>query len=120
MDLTANTLLSASASPTMLYSIEAISDFTFDAHAICVNIGTLSSNWLPAMKSAVKLSSTENIANLATAVRFYSLKFHSYVHTLRFRSIANMLKKLASKVLRVLSLGLGLEEVHKDRVDANE
>ena len=57
MDLMANTLLSAGASPAMLHSIEEIPDFTPNAHALCVNVGTLSPNWLPAMKAAAELSS---------------------------------------------------------------
>ena len=37
--------------------IEEIPDFTPNAHALCVNVGTLSPNWLLAMKSAAELSS---------------------------------------------------------------
>lgn len=53
----ANTLLSAGASPAMLHSIEEIPDFTPRSHALCVNVGTLSPAWLPAMKAAAALSS---------------------------------------------------------------
>lgn len=56
MDLMANTLLSAGASPAMIHSIEEIPDFTPHAHSICINVGTLSPNWLPAMKAAAKLA----------------------------------------------------------------
>ncbi|KAF7837374.1 hydroxyethylthiazole kinase [Senna tora] len=57
MDLMANTLLAAGASPAMLHSIDEIPDFTPCAHSLCVNIGTLSPSWLPAMKAAAALSS---------------------------------------------------------------
>ncbi|KAJ7979717.1 hydroxyethylthiazole kinase family protein [Quillaja saponaria] len=57
MDLMANTLLSAGASPAMLHSIEEIPDFTPHAHALCINVGTISPSWLPAMKAAAELSS---------------------------------------------------------------
>ncbi|KAI4346039.1 hypothetical protein L6164_013121 [Bauhinia variegata] len=57
MDLMANTLLSAGASPAMLHCIEEIPDFTPHAHAVCINIGTLSPSWLPAMKAAAELCS---------------------------------------------------------------
>lgn len=56
MDLMANTLLSAGASPSMLHSIDEIPEFTPRAHALCVNIGTLTPSWLPAMKAAAALA----------------------------------------------------------------
>ncbi|KAF2285587.1 hypothetical protein GH714_005645 [Hevea brasiliensis] len=56
MDLMANTLLSAGASPAMIHSIEEIPDFTPHARSLCINVGTLSSDWLPAMKAAVVLA----------------------------------------------------------------
>ncbi|XP_022974515.1 hydroxyethylthiazole kinase [Cucurbita maxima] len=56
MDLVANTLLSAGASPAMLHSIEELPDFTPNADALCINVGTLSAAWLPAMKFAAELA----------------------------------------------------------------
>uniref|UniRef100_A0A5B6YJS8 Hydroxyethylthiazole kinase n=1 Tax=Davidia involucrata TaxID=16924 RepID=A0A5B6YJS8_DAVIN len=56
MDLMANTLLSAGASPAMIHSLEEIPDFTPHTHALCINVGTLTADWLPAMKSAAELA----------------------------------------------------------------
>ncbi|XP_059652293.1 hydroxyethylthiazole kinase [Cornus florida] len=56
MDLMANTLLSAGASPAMIHSLQEIPDFTPHADAVCVNVGTLTADWLPAMKSAAELA----------------------------------------------------------------
>ncbi|WCJ24184.1 hydroxyethylthiazole kinase family protein [Euphorbia peplus] len=55
MDIMANTLLSAGASPAMIHSIQEIPDFTPHTHALCINIGTLSPDWLPAMKAAAEV-----------------------------------------------------------------
>ncbi|XAR62741.1 Hydroxyethylthiazole kinase [Bertholletia excelsa] len=52
MDLMANTLLSAGASPAMIHSLQEIPDFTPIADALCINVGTLTADWLPAMKAA--------------------------------------------------------------------
>lgn len=52
MDIMANTLLAAGASPAMLHTIEEIPEFTPHVSALCINIGTLSPSWLPSMKSA--------------------------------------------------------------------
>ncbi|VVB07293.1 unnamed protein product [Arabis nemorensis] len=57
MDLVANTLLSAGASPAMVHSVVEIPDFTPHVHALCVNVGTLTPDWLPSMKAAAELAS---------------------------------------------------------------
>ena len=44
MDLMANTLLSAGASPAMIHSIEEILAFTPHIQALCINIDTLTFN----------------------------------------------------------------------------
>ncbi|XP_047334604.1 hydroxyethylthiazole kinase [Impatiens glandulifera] len=54
MDLMANTLLAAGASPAMIHSLEEIPDFTPCTDALCINIGTLTPSWLPAMKAAAE------------------------------------------------------------------
>ncbi|KAI3956853.1 hypothetical protein MKX01_000887 [Papaver californicum] len=54
MDLMANTLLASGASPAMLHCLQEIPDFTPHADALCLNVGTLSPDWLPSMKSAAK------------------------------------------------------------------
>lgn len=56
MDLMANVLLSAGASPAMLHTLQELHDFTPNIHALCVNVGTLSADWLPAMKVAAELA----------------------------------------------------------------
>lgn len=57
MDLVANTLLSAGASPAMVHSVAEIPDFTPHIQALCVNVGTLTPDWLPSMKAATELAS---------------------------------------------------------------
>ncbi|CAH8353192.1 unnamed protein product [Eruca vesicaria subsp. sativa] len=57
MDLVANTLLSAGASPAMVHSVYEVPDFTPHIHALCVNVGTLTPDWLPSMKAAAELAS---------------------------------------------------------------
>ncbi|KAK8963356.1 hypothetical protein KSP40_PGU018112 [Platanthera guangdongensis] len=52
MDLMANVLLASGASPAMLHSLQEISDFTPGVDALCINIGTLSEDWLPSMRAA--------------------------------------------------------------------
>lgn len=56
MDLVANTLLSAGASPAMVHSVAEVPDFTPHIHALFVNVGTLTPDWLPSMKAAAELA----------------------------------------------------------------
>lgn len=56
MDLVANVVLSAGASPAMIHSVEEIPDFTPKVHALYINVGTLTPAWLPAMKMAAAVA----------------------------------------------------------------
>ena len=52
MDVTANGLLAAGASPAMVHAMEEVEDFVAIASALVVNIGTLSPAWVDAMERA--------------------------------------------------------------------
>lgn len=52
MDIMANTLLAAGASPAMVHAFEEIADFTPHAKGLCINIGTLTPDWTVSMKAA--------------------------------------------------------------------
>ncbi|KAL8048347.1 hypothetical protein ABFX02_07G058200 [Erythranthe guttata] len=60
MDLVANVLLSAGASPAMIHSVEEIPEFTPKIHALYINVGTLTPDWLPAMKMAAEVANRCN------------------------------------------------------------
>jgi len=59
MDIVANTLLSAGASPAMVHGAEEVADFTPQVHALYINVGTLTDDWLHAMKRAAAIA-TDN------------------------------------------------------------
>ncbi|XP_057844283.2 hydroxyethylthiazole kinase [Cryptomeria japonica] len=52
MDIMANTLLAAGASPAMIHALEEIPDFTPQVDGLCINIGTLTPQWITSMKTA--------------------------------------------------------------------
>ncbi len=54
MDVTANALLAAGASPAMVHAGEEVEDFVAISQALVVNIGTLSPPWVRAMERAVE------------------------------------------------------------------
>jgi len=53
MNSTANALLALGASPAMVHAVEEVEEFVDLAQALVVNIGTLSADWVTAMRLAV-------------------------------------------------------------------
>ncbi len=54
MDMIANGLLALGASPAMVHAVEEVDEFAKLARALVVNIGTLSSTWVPSMQKAAE------------------------------------------------------------------
>jgi hydroxyethylthiazole kinase len=54
MNFNANMLLAAGASPIMAHAVEEVPDMVAIAQAVAVNIGTLDSQWVPAMALALQ------------------------------------------------------------------
>ncbi|HEX6751290.1 MAG TPA: hydroxyethylthiazole kinase [Longimicrobium sp.] len=50
MDVSANALLAVGAAPAMVHALEEVEEFTGISHALVVNIGTLSPQWVEAMR----------------------------------------------------------------------
>lgn len=76
MNIAANVLLAAGASPAMVHAEEEAGEFAGFADAVTINIGTLSSDWLVGMKAAAaaaKAAGTpwvlDPVAHMATAFR---------------------------------------------------
>lgn len=54
MNFTANALLAVGASPVMAHAMEEMDEMTGLARALVLNIGTLSSAWVPSMQAAAR------------------------------------------------------------------
>jgi hydroxyethylthiazole kinase len=52
MDVSANALLAVGAAPAMVHALEEVEEFTTISHALVINIGTLSPQWVQAMRLA--------------------------------------------------------------------
>lgn len=61
MNIAANVVLAAGASPAMVHATEEITDFTPICGALTINIGTLSTPWQTSMTMAATLASAHNI-----------------------------------------------------------
>ncbi|XP_058724334.1 hydroxyethylthiazole kinase-like [Vicia villosa] len=126
MDLMANTLLSAGASPAMVHSVEEIPDFTPRVSALCINVGTLSPDSLPAMITAAKLCSQLDIPWVLdpVAVSASAFRFKACVQLVIFkptviRGNASEIIALSSSYQSSASAAKGVDSTH-DSMDAVE
>jgi hydroxyethylthiazole kinase len=76
MNIAANVLLAAGASPAMIHAPEEAGEFARIAGALTINIGTLSSPWIPGMTAAAEAANAagrpwvlDPVAHFATAFR---------------------------------------------------
>ncbi|KAI5420014.1 hypothetical protein KIW84_043983 [Lathyrus oleraceus] len=124
MDLMANTLLSAGASPTMVHSIQEIPDFTPRVSALCINVGTLSPKSLLAMITIAKLCSQLDILWVLdpVAVSALSLRFDACVQLFILKP--NVIRGNGSEIMALpssyeSSTSKGVDSTH-DSMDAVE
>lgn len=61
MELTANALLAVGASPVMSHALEEVEEMANLAHALILNIGTLSSIWVESMQIALDVAKKRKI-----------------------------------------------------------
>lgn len=76
MNIAANVLLSAGASPAMVHSAEESGEFAAFAGALTINMGTISPDWITGMEAAIAGASgagrpwvLDPVAHMATAYR---------------------------------------------------
>ena len=76
MNIAANVVLAAGASPAMVHAEDEVADFAPIAGALTINIGTLSPNWVSAMQKAADAAKTagkpwvlDPVAHFATPYR---------------------------------------------------
>lgn len=122
----ANTLLSAGASPAMLHSIEEIPDFTPRVKALCLNVGTLSPDSVPAMVTAARLCSQLGIPWVLdpVAVSASSFRFDACLQLVTFKP--TVIRGNASEIIALSSsshqpsAAKGVDSTHKstDAVEA--
>jgi hydroxyethylthiazole kinase len=74
MDIAANVLLAAGASPAMVHSLREVPDFTPRCDAVYVNVGTLSEDWLPSMRAAASAGRPWVLDPVAAAASGFRMK----------------------------------------------
>jgi len=120
MDVTANALLAAGASPAMVHAEEEAADFTALSHALVVNIGTLSPAWVRAMTAAAERARELGKPWVLDPVGAGATAYRTAVARDLSRREPTVLRANASEVLAVAGTAAertrGVDSVHASEV----
>lgn len=99
MNIAANVMLAAGASPAMVHAGEESGQFASISKAVTINIGTLSPTWVDGMRAAIKAAKTDNIPWVFDPVAHYATAYRSHVaqELLEFRP--NIIRANASEII---------------------
>lgn len=120
MDLSANVLLAAGASPAMVHAREEAADFARIADAVVVNIGTLSPHWVEAMHDAAEIAAERAIPWVLDPVGAGATPYRTKVAIDLLERGPTVLRGNASEILALAGAaegGKGVDSTHHS-VDA--
>jgi hydroxyethylthiazole kinase len=125
MDLMANALLASGASPAMVHALEEASDFTSISSGLLVNLGTLSTSWLPSVVSSIKTANSMSIPWILDPVGCGATKFRTstcreiaLMHPTVIRGNASEIMALSNAVKLFLNPSIDVEQVRGKGVDS--
>lgn len=116
MDISANALLAAGASPAMLHCLREVPDFTPRCDAVCINVGTLSEDWLPSMRAAASAGRPWVLDPVAAAASDFRMEACLSLLALRpavVRGNASEILALASRSATASSSFKGVDSSHE-------
>ena len=99
MNIAANVVLSAGASPAMIHAQEEVADFAPIASALTVNIGTLSSTWAAGMLKAAKAARMAGVPWVFDPVAHFATPFRSEVARKLLTERPDIVRGNASEIL---------------------
>jgi len=105
MNNTANALLALGASPAMLHATDEVEEFTALSQALVVNIGTLSSAWLAAMKLAVARANQSRVPWLLDPVGVGATAYRRAAAADLSRRTPAVIRGNASEILTLAEAG---------------
>lgn len=99
MNIAANVLLAAGASPAMVHAEEEVADFTSLAGALTINIGTLSAPWVRGMIVAAKTATARGIPWVFDPVAHFATPYRKQVAQELMSLRPTILRGNASEIL---------------------
>lgn len=119
MNIAANVVLAAGASPAMVHAPEEIPEFTPICGALTVNIGTLSSAWLASMTTAATVAGAHNIPWVLDPVAHFISDYRKAAAQGLLALRPTVIRGNASEILALAGeAGAGKGADSGDRVDA--
>lgn len=121
MNIAANVVLAAGASPAMVHAEQEIPDFTPICGALTINIGTLSAPWTTAMIAAARAANDHNVPWVLDPVAHFISGYRKGVAQELLALRPTMLRGNASEILTLAGeAGGGKGADSGDTVDAAE
>jgi hydroxyethylthiazole kinase len=121
MNIAANVVLAAGASPAMVHAQEEIFDFTPLCGALTINIGTLSTPWLTSMTEAAKIAHAQNIPWVLDPVAHFISEYRKQAAQDLLALRPAIIRGNASEILALAGeTGAGKGADSGDSVDAAE
>ncbi len=99
MNISANVLLAAGASPAMIHALEETPDFAKIVGALTVNIGTLSPHWVEGMKGAIDAAKSANVPWVFDPVAHFATPYRAGVAKQILAMAPTILRGNASEIL---------------------
>lgn len=123
MDLSANALLAAGASPAMVHAQDEAADFAGIADAVVINIGTLSPPWVDAMHAAATTAAGRGIPWILDPVGVGATQYRTKTATDLLDRNPSVIRGNASEILALAGAaegGKGVDSAHEasDAADA--
>ena len=115
MNIAANTLLAAGASPAMIHTAEETGDFARIVGALTVNIGTISPPWLDGMRRAVDAANAAGVPWVLDPVAHFATPYRSAAAQELMQMRPTILRGNASEII-----GLGGGQSEAKGVDAKD
>jgi hydroxyethylthiazole kinase len=101
MDVAANALLAIGASPAMVHASEEVAEFAALSDALVINIGTLSTPWLEAMRLAAKAANAKPIPWVLDPVGAGATRFRNRTIEALLEERPAVIRGNASEILAV-------------------
>jgi len=106
MNTTANALLAMGASPVMAHAVEEVEEMVSMARALVINVGTLSSPWIEAMRKAAREARRRAIPIVLDPVGCGATRFRTTtVQTLMRETPPTIVRGNASEIMALVDAG---------------
>lgn len=103
MEISANVLLAAGASPAMIHAVEEAGDFAGISSAVVINIGTLSAPWVEGMHAAMAAAQAKGVPTVLDPVGVGATAYRTQVAVDLLAHRPTVIRGNASEIMALAS-----------------